>query len=191
MTEDNTVGSLSETQRSVIIGSLLGDGAMRCKANALIEFNHSIAQKDYVDWKFQQLVQLVRTPPRSRQGNGGRIAYRFVSLSLPELTPYYRTFYSGGHKTIPDLTLTPLALAVWFMDDGSKSYRAVYFNTQQFDAESQQRLLKILKEQWGIDAALNRDKTYYRIRVAVRSVPRLREIIGPHLLPQLAYKLPA
>ena len=27
MTEDNTVGSLSEAQRSVIIGSLLGDGA--------------------------------------------------------------------------------------------------------------------------------------------------------------------
>lgn len=191
MTEDNTVGSLSEAQRSVITGSLLGDGAMRCKTNALIEFNHSIAQKDYVDWKYQHLVELVRTPPRARQGNGRRIAYRFVSLSLPELTPYYRTFYPRGRKTIPDLMLTPLALAVWFMDDGSKSYRSVYFNTQQFDAVSQQRLLKMLKEQWDIDATLNRDKTYYRIRVAVRSVARLREIIGPHLLPQLAYKLPA
>jgi hypothetical protein len=26
---------LTETQHSIIIGSLLGDGAMRCKANAL------------------------------------------------------------------------------------------------------------------------------------------------------------
>ncbi len=191
MTEDNTVGSLSEAQRSVIIGSLLGDGAMRCKTNALIEFNHSIAQKDYVDWKYQHLVDLVGTPPRSRQGNGGRIAYRFVSLSRPELKPFYTAFYSSGRKRVPDWILTPLALAVWFMDDGSKSYRAVYLNTQQFDLESQERLLSMLKEQWGIDATLNRDKTYYRIRIAVRSVDRLREIIGPHLLPQLAYKLPA
>lgn len=190
MTEDNTVGSLSEAQRSVIIGSLLGDGAMRCKRNALIEFNHSIAQKDYVDWKYQHLVDLVGTPPRSRQGNGGRIAYRFVSLSLPELTPYYRAFYSDGRKSVPDLTLTPLALAVWFMDDGCKSYRAVYLNTQQFDIGSQQRLIVMLKKQWNLDATLNRDKSYHRIRIAVSSVPRLRQIIEPHLLEQLAYKLP-
>ncbi len=48
-TVDNTVGSLSEEQVSLIIGSLLGDGAMRCKANALIEFNHSAEQQTYVD----------------------------------------------------------------------------------------------------------------------------------------------
>ncbi len=54
--EDNTVGSLTENQRSIIIGSLLGDGAMRCKVNALLEINHSSAQKEYVDWKYQQLA---------------------------------------------------------------------------------------------------------------------------------------
>ena len=31
--EGDTVGSLTGTQRSIIVGSLLGDGAMRCKAN--------------------------------------------------------------------------------------------------------------------------------------------------------------
>ena len=44
-TEDNTVGSLSDEQRSLIVGTLLGDGAMRCKANALIEINHSAEQR--------------------------------------------------------------------------------------------------------------------------------------------------
>ena len=39
--EGNTVGSLSEAQRSLIVGTLLGDGAMRCKANALIEIQAS------------------------------------------------------------------------------------------------------------------------------------------------------
>ena len=51
----NTVGSLSEEERAIIVGCLLGDGAMRCKTNALLEINHSFAQKDYVDWKYKIL----------------------------------------------------------------------------------------------------------------------------------------
>ncbi len=42
--EDNTVGSLSETLHSIVVGSLLGDGAMRCKKNALLEINHCYEQ---------------------------------------------------------------------------------------------------------------------------------------------------
>lgn len=120
---------LSEEQRGLIVGTLLGDGAMRCKKNALLEINHSGAQKTYVDWKYSVLRDLVRTPPKLRNGNGTRQAYRFTTRSLPELTPYFLAFYGGGRKTIPDIELDPLALAVWFMDDGCKSRRAVYFNT--------------------------------------------------------------
>jgi LAGLIDADG DNA endonuclease family len=61
----NTVGSLSEVQRHVIVGTLLGDGVMRCKTNALLEANHSSRQRSYVDWKYQCLADLVRTPPPS------------------------------------------------------------------------------------------------------------------------------
>ena len=43
----NTVGSLTGTHCSIIVGSLLGDGAMRCKVNALLEINHfSISSRD-------------------------------------------------------------------------------------------------------------------------------------------------
>ena len=31
----NTVGSLSDLQHSIVIGTLLGDGVMRCKTNAI------------------------------------------------------------------------------------------------------------------------------------------------------------
>ena len=189
-TEDNTVGSLSKEQRSLIVGSLLGDGAMRCKSNALIEFNHSADQRAYVDWKYSQLAELVGTPPKPRNGNGGRIAYRFTTRSLPELTPFYRAFYSGRRKIVPEVELTPLTLAVWFMDDGCKSHRALYLNTQQFDLESQVRLLRQLRVQWSIRATLNRDKTYHRIRVAVESVERFEKIARPHVLPQMLYKFP-
>jgi LAGLIDADG DNA endonuclease family protein len=163
---------------------------MRCKTNALLEINHSWHQQSYVDWKYSHLANLVRTPPRKRHGNGGRIAYRFVTRSDPMLTPFYRLFYEEGCKQVPDVELTPVALAVWFMDDGCKSRNAVYLNTQQFDKESQLRLLRLLGDQWGISGTLNRDKCYYRLRLSVNGTERLREIVDPYLLPELRYKLP-
>jgi LAGLIDADG DNA endonuclease family len=186
----NTVGSLSEVQHEIVIGSLLGDGSMRCKTNALLEINHSAHQRSYVDWKYSQLADLVATPPKVRSGNGGRVAYRFVTRSVPALTPYYRLFYAGGHKRVPKLELAPLTLAVWFMDDGCRSRNAVYLNTQQFDQHSQDVMLELLREQWGLEATLNRDKSYQRIRISVDATKRLAKLIEPHLLPELRYKLP-
>ena len=159
----NTVGSLSEAQRELIIGCLLGDGSMRCKTNALLEINHSFHQRSYVDFKFRRLTELVRTPPCKRNGNGNRVAYRFVTRSLPELTPFYRLFYVERTKVIPELELTPLTMAVWFMDDGSRSRSAVY---------------------------LNKDKCYKRIRLSVEGTRRFVQLIEPHLLPEFRYKLP-
>jgi hypothetical protein len=186
----NTVGSLSEVQRDIIVGSLLGDGSMRCKTNALLEINHSSAQRSYVDWKYRQLAELVRTPPKARRSNGKRIAYRFLTRSLPELTPYFELFYGTGKKRIPELKLNELTLAVWFMDDGCRSRNAVYLNTQQYDEASQETLLRNLREQWGLDGTLNRDKSYYRIRVSVEGTRKLARLIEPYLLPELRYKLP-
>ncbi len=187
----NTVGSLSEEQRSIVVGSLLGDGGMRCKTNALLEINHSLAQRGYVDWKYGWLAELVSTTPSARSGNGDRVVYRFVTRSVPELTPFFHRFYGGGKKQVRgELELTPMTLAVWFMDDGCRSRRAVYLNTQQFDEMSQRTMLRLLEEQWGIRASLNRDKCYHRIRISVASTTRLRGIIEPYLLSEFRYKLP-
>ncbi len=78
---DNTVGSLTQLQKSVIIGSLLGDGYVRKipgRKDAFLEINHSFAQRDYVDWKYKMFENVSGNPPKRRKGNGGRIAYRFL-----------------------------------------------------------------------------------------------------------------
>jgi hypothetical protein len=181
--------ALTAEEHAVVLGSLLGDGSMRCKRNALLEVNHSAAQREYVDWKYDRLRRLVSTPPQSRRTNGLRLAYRFVTLSLPSLTPYYRAFYSSGRKSIPEVALSRLSLAVWFMDDGSRSRRSAYLNTQQFGPRDQERLMGALAS-FGIDATLNRDKCYHRIRIRTASISRFAALIAPHLLPSMQYKLP-
>ena len=109
----NTVGSLTEEQKSILIGTLLGDGTMRKKKNAHLEINHCYAQKALVDWIFNKFKDLVITEPKWRKGNGKREAYRFATQSLPVLNSFYDQFFSNKKKKIPsNLKLDSLALAV-------------------------------------------------------------------------------
>ena len=187
----NTAGSLTNVQESILIGSLLGDGTMRKKINAYLEINHAYSQKKLVDWIYSEFKNLVLTPPKWRKGNGDREAYRFFTRSLPVLTPFYNKFFINGKKIIPDnLKLNALSLAVWFMDDGSKSRSAIYLNTQQFSVEEQKKLINILKNQFGLESTLNKDKIYFRIRVRSESSKKMVKIISKYILPDFRYKLP-
>ena len=190
---DNTVGSLTQAQRSLIIGSLLGDGYLRVvpgRSDAFLEVNHSYAARDYVDWKYGMLKSISRSAPKLRRGNGRRIAYRFTTRQVPKLTQLHKNFYRDGRKVVPDdLKLDPLILAVWYMDDGSKCRdRDVYRNAQQFSLGDQKRCLAILSR-IGIEGSLNRDKTYWRVRIKKASLPIFWELIAPNIIPSMQYKL--
>jgi len=183
---DNTEGSLTEEQKQIIVGSLLGDGTMRIKTNALLEINHSKKQKELVDWIYTYFKEFVGTPPKFRKGNGSRVAYRFTTRSLPIFTIFYKRFFKNGRKIIPEnLKLSPLTLAVWFMDDGTKSRSSIYLNTQQFSLKEQKLLQKMLLEQLGIETTLNKDKKYWRIRVRTNSIKKFVRLIEPFLLSEL------
>ena len=187
------MGSLTQFQRSVIIGSLLGDGSLRTfpgRKNALLEINHSFKQKEYVDWKYSMLKNVCKSPPKMRKGNGRRIAYRFYSKQLSELTDLFRMFYRNGKKVIPKgLALDPIILSVWFMDDGSKCRNCdVYLNTQQFDMRDQETLMSTLRK-IGLETNVNRDKTYYRLRFFKSSLPLLEKLLKNLVVPSMQYKL--
>lgn len=187
---DNTEGSLTEEQRQILIGVLLGDGAMRKKTHALLEINHSYKQKEYVDWLYKKFHNFVSTMPKVRKSNGSRIAYRFTTKSLPEFTKYYDFFFKEKHKIVPlTLKLTPLSLAIWYMDDGSRCDKDIYINSQQFSPEEQTILVEKLYEQFSIKSSLNKDKKYWRIRIYKESVNAFMNIISPFIIQTMEYKL--
>lgn len=190
---DNTVESLNQFQKSMIIGTILGDGYLRIvpgRQNAFLEINHTVNQKEYVMWKYEILKGIRAGAPKERNGNGGRKAIRFHTRQSEELTTIHFDFYQNGEKIIPkDLKLDPLILAVWFMDDGSRcSESDVYLNTQQFNDKNQKILLKALRD-IGLDASLNKDKEYKRIRFYKSSVPKLFSLIKAHIIPSMRYKI--
>ncbi len=184
------MGSLSEIQQQVILGCILGDGYMRKKTHAHLQITHSFKQKEYVDWKYQILKNLTMKPPSIYKGNAERIGYRFYTKNLPEITSFYKRFYPSGIKIIPfGINLTPLTMAVWYMDDGSRSYKSCYFNTQCFDLKSQNNLIRAFKK-LGIKSRLNKDKIYHRIRITTGSTPLLMKRIKPYIIKSMRYKIP-
>ena len=189
----NTVGSLTKLERSIIIGSVLGDGYLRIipgRSDAFLEINHSIKAKDYVDCKYELLKRIVKSPPKERNSNEGRVAYRFFTKQHKGLTEIYKMFYIDGKKIIPrNIELNPVILAILYMDDGSKSRDSdVYINTQQFSMKDQNKLLHVLRN-INIKARLNKDKKYYRIRILKESIKDFMEYIEPHMCDSMRYKL--
>ena len=151
--------------------------------------NHGVQQRDYVDWKFKMLAKLVRTPPRE-----SGTCYYFRTVTHPEFSHYREYFYSGSRKIIPMTLLneqfTEFSLAVWLMDDGAVDRKQVRLNTQSFSLPENEALLSFLRAKFGIEARLNRDKERCRLRVTDASMQRLLDLVGPHIIPSMLYKLP-
>lgn len=190
---DNTVGSLTKFERSIVIGSLLGDGYMRImpgRSDAFLEINHSFKAKDYVDFKYDALKRICESSPKKRENNNNRIAYRFFTKQHKDLTTIYNQFYKNHQKVIPkELILNPVILSIWYMDDGSKSRDSdIYLNTQQFSHKDQRKLLVALRD-INIRARLNKDKKYYRIRILKESINIFMETINPYIIESMRYKL--
>ena len=160
------------------------------RSDAFLEINHSIKAKEYVDYKFNSLKRICESAPKERLTNDGRVAYRFFTKQHKELTDLYNQFYKNNKKIIPkDLVLDPAVLAVWYMDDGSKCRdHDIYLNTQQFSINDQKILLYKLRL-LGIDARLNKDKKYFRIRLLKTSIKTFMNIISPYVFVSMRYKL--
>ena len=62
------------------------------------------------------------------------------------------------------------------------------FNTQQFRPNEQQMLIGNLQI-WGIESRTNKDKTYQRLRILRRSLPRFKKLIGEYIIPSMKYKI--
>jgi hypothetical protein len=85
--------------------------------------------------------------------------------------------------------LTPLAMAVWFMDDGGADYAGLAIQTHNFESEETELLVAALAERFGIQARTRANKGHRIIYIPCAQVGLLRAVIEPHILPELRYKL--
>lgn len=195
---------LTEAQRSIIVGTLLGDGHLETqngRKTFRLKIEHTNSQKAYSAWLYQQLQEWVRTPLATKQKKLGDTVVThdwFQTLSVSQFRFYGLQFYDEqGRKKVPKFIrklLTPLALAVWFMDDGSaksKNHRALILNTHCFSRREIGILQEALEKRYKIESNIRTRKDGLQLLITGQHAERFTEIIAPHMLPSFRYKLGA
>ena len=179
---------LSKRQRSIVVGSLLGDGYLvQTTRGYAFRVNHSPHQKRLVDWKYRELESFTNSGPR-KSGN----CYYFRTVIHPTFADLRRSFYDDSRKILPELIsdwIDELSLAVWIMDDGSRDANGIRINTQSFSLVENEMLADILRAKFGIVARINRDKDRFRLRVSAKSTLIVKQLVAPHIIPDMLYKL--
>lgn len=188
---------LSEIQKSILVGLLLGDGHLETQNNGRtyrLKVEHSARQADYTEWLYEQFKNwipggLYRKDKHDREYLG------FTTLSHGALRFYAQQFYAGGRKRIPPLIkklVKEVSLAVWFMDDGSwKSgkHRTFIIHTLGYSRTDLELARDMLDEKFGVATTVHRQKEkYWRLYILSRSAETFRNIIEPYTRPFMSMR---
>jgi recombination protein RecA len=198
---------LSDQQWQLVLGSLMGDGCLspnvRGRSGVRFRMGHGPKQVDYLDWKASLLGNI--TQSRRTAANGATFA---DMTPLPELGELRSTVYFGdGKKHLSEeylKALTPLALAVWYMDDGCFTLRSkglqqrteggsgrIEFCVDAMSPGSRERLLAYLRDTHGVDSRLSLRGAMQQavLQFTTESSARFQKLVAPYVHPSMDYKL--
>lgn len=198
---------LSDRQKSIIVGSLLGDGTMRIgkgARNANFKVEHGLEQKELVFWKYKELKNFVFTEPKisfryREDGSKYSKSWWFRTIRHPELTEIYNMFYlkegyRTGKKIISDIYLrshfNPIAFAVWIMDDGSFNRGIIDLSTYSFSLKDIKKLQSLFYEKFELNSNFHKDRDKgFRMYFDKQNTNALIQIIGPYFIEPMRYKV--
>ena len=198
---------LGEQQFQLILGSLMGDGNLspnrRGRSGTRFRMGHGARQAAYLDWK----ASLLGNIPHARTVNAkGAVFADFTPL--PELGELHEAVYFGDgkkHLTWDYLkSLTPLALAVWYMDDGCFTLRSkglqertaggtgrIEICVEAMSPGSRDRLVGYLRDTYGLDVKLQYRGAVKKsvLRFSNSASEKFQKLVAPYVHPSMEYKL--
>lgn len=202
-------------QEQLILGSMLGDANLhrwtmtsnKKSKNTLtgyrLTFAHSIKQLDYLIHK-REVLGGSRIGER-RSGHGAIIKH-FSFCHTPSLQPYAALCHDAvGKKQVSSAWLARLdwlAIAYWYMDDGSliifrnrngNLRPQVEFHTESFTPSERELLREMLRSRFGLETSLrkcNDDVTQQKLVSTHKDeVGEFLLRLRPHIIPSMAYKI--
>ena len=192
---------LSDVQREILVGILLGDACLETQnagRSYRLKIEQGIGHADYVQHLYWVLRDWVLSPPRPKQGQTRGVTtlnLAFQTVSHLELSVYGELLYRDRRKIVPDTIgelLTARGLAYWFMDDGSmksKESKGVLFNTHAFSSDDVDRLVEVLKT-FGLLARTREQSDGTQIYISGASYERFVELVNPYVIEAMRYKVP-
>jgi hypothetical protein len=139
--------------------------------------------------EFMGSWKLYTPAPDKRTGNIYQ-SYRGNSYAHKVFTNIWHLAYSNGKKVVTqeylDKIHSPLALAYWFMDDGS--YEGT-LATNSFSIEECELLIDWMLQKWNIKCTLQKNQSNYTLYIRSCSRYEFEKLIFPYMIPSMYYKL--
>jgi hypothetical protein len=188
---------LSEKQEAVLLGTILGDGALKRRGiYHRLHIKHSRNQLSLVEYKRKIFSNITNMSIRNfvQEVNNKNYEFsEFVTLTHSEFTRFYEGFYKTGRKGINKKILKlfrdPLSLAIWFMDDGCAEHAGVSFHTQSFFVKEVDLLRRHINDVFSIETTRRRNKNGWIIYIPKRQLDIFQKLVYRHILPEFRYKL--
>jgi len=198
---------LSGQQEQLILGSLMGDGCLSPnrlgRSGTRFRMGHGAKQVAYLDWK----VSLLGNIGCSRTTNAkGAVFADFTPL--PELAEVHDAVYFGDGKKHLSWDylkeLTPLALAVWYMDDGGFTLRSkgvqertrggtgrIEICVEAMSPGSRERLVQYLRDTHGLDVRVRASGARQMpvLQFTTAASEKFQELVGRYVHSSMDYKL--
>ncbi len=166
-----------------------------------LKFLQGGKHKEYITHLHQEYKKYLISPPFY---NLKRNTYSFQTIFHLEFKLMADIFLNkefSSKKIIGEYfmknEISPLSLAYWFMDDGgllsyNKDYvrKGLVFNTQGFTFQEVEILSQNLNKTYNLDTWVKENKKKPIIAVSGKKYNRIRDIIYPHIITCMKYKLP-
>lgn len=199
----------NKESRNLLIALLLGDGTI--SNNFVFKLAHCAQQRDYLEWKIQQLKEAgirnngIKSYIKTRGFNSGVPVYYTQLNIVPFIKVLRRAVYKdkkiiGNRKLLNRLDAK--GIAIWFMDDGHINIRKTKDKIHGFyikistcePKEEVQNIIDYFKEVWNINFYMiheGRKKDSYSLCCGTKEGLKFIDIVKPYVLqvPSMKYKI--
>lgn len=200
----------NKESRNLLIALLLGDGTI--SKNNVFKIVHCEKQRDYLEWKIKQLKANgirnngIKSYIKTKGFNVGVPVYYTQLNIVPFIKVLRRVFYTpkkiiGNRKLLN--RLSPLGIAIWYMDDGSINIRknkegrihGFYIKISTCEPKEEvQVLIDYFKEVWDIKFYMfheGKKKDSYSLCCGTKEGLKFVELVKPYVVqvPSMQYKI--
>lgn len=188
---------LSQEEYDVLIGGLLGDtwlGYLGKSKHVSGSFTHKLEHEDYVRYKYKYLKRLCSIPTiHNKFDKRTNREYQQVFCKIatnPILDPIVEAFYKEKKVINQEYIekLSPLGIAIWYMDDGGPASYGYKFSVDCFELEDIKKLSNLLSSKFGIGNTIynNQNKV---IHIGSSYTTQFKKLIEPYICECMKYKL--
>lgn len=200
---------MKRESKALLISFVVGDGFIRTdtrsKTNkSSLKLCHSIHQKEYMEYKVSLLHTLLggKKPTINEYIHKWPDGTTYRQVRAEKAHRYFRVLrkwlYPNKYNIKYLQYLTPHAIAIWYMDDGSivannrykdgmcSSARTnIHICTSKENAED---VCKYFQEYWNIKFTTFFEKGNYSIRCFHKEGRKFHELIRQYIIPSMKYK---